>query len=138
MAECDRDVLDVLKSELQFLEGGGYQWCLQKPWRPPLAFIESRTCPRHGNDNATCNGCALRPFVPADALNEKTPCWHIPLNEDGQTVDSLYRRGNEEELNQALKTWLWSTILCVEDERRADRHALRRQAAQRNEVAPQA
>src|SRR5690349_7402906 len=103
MAQRSNDVLDVLKSELQFLDGGGYQWCLQKPWRPPLAFVESRTCPKHAGGTTTCGDCGLSQFVPVGALTEKNPCWHIPLNETGQTVDSLYRWGNEEELNQALK-----------------------------------
>jgi hypothetical protein len=134
MANNQAYILEVLQSELAFLEGGGYQWCLQKPWRPPLVFVESRTCPKHAGTSTSCEQCALAQFVPAESLGEKTPCWHIPLNEAGQTVDSLYRWGTEEEMNQSLKTWLLSTILSIEDERRA----ARRQALKNHAGAPTA
>lgn len=131
MAKYDGDVLEVLKSELQFLESGGYQWCLQKPWRPPLAFIESRTCVKHAAGTTSCNGCALIQFVPPESLQEQSPCWHIPLNEAGQTLDSQYRWGTEEEMEQSLKTWLWTAILSLDDERRAVAIAARRRQGQR-------
>ena len=47
MTKCNPDALEVLKSELQFLERGGYKCCLLRPWRPQLAFIESRTCQKN-------------------------------------------------------------------------------------------
>lgn len=121
MAPYDGDVLEVLKSQLQFLESGGYRWCLQKPWRPPLAFIESRACLKHAANTASCEGCALIQFVPSESLEEKTPCWHIPLNDANQTLDSLYRWGTEDEVEQSLKTWLWTEILSIEDRRRGNR-----------------
>ena len=134
MIQCDGDVLEVLNSELKFLEAGGYKWCLQKPWRPPLAFIESRTCVRSKGKTASCNGCALLQFVPAESLEQKTPCWHIPLNEENQTIDSLYRWGSEDEVEQCLKTWLWTAILSIEDDRRAMVIARRQERLQRSRV----
>ncbi len=128
MAEENRDVLDVLKSELEFLERGGYKCCLVRPWRPQLAFIESRTCKKYrAGWPQSCSGCVLMQFVPPGRRDEKTPCWDIPLDEVGHTVDSFYRWGTEEELEQALRTWLWSTMLWIEDERRADEISRRKQ-----------
>jgi hypothetical protein len=130
MAERNRDVLEVLKSELQFLESGGYECCLLRPWRPQLVFIESRTCMKKGaGAPQSCDGCVLMQFVPSEWHQGKTPCWHIPLNETGQTVDSSYRWGTEEELKQALKTWLWATILSIDEDRRAS-EITRRQGTQ--------
>jgi len=130
MPQYNGDVLEVLKSELQFLESGGYKWCLQKPWRPPLAFIESRICVKRRADTGSCGGCALLQFVPPESLGEKTPCWHIPLNEADQTLDSLYRWGTDDEVEQSLKTWLWTAILSIEDERRAVAIACRQEGRQ--------
>jgi hypothetical protein len=121
MAKCNRDVLEVLKSELRFLESGGYKYYLLRPWKPQLAFIESRTCQKNGIGGLqNCDGCVLMQFVSPEWRKEKAPCWHIPLNEIGQTVDSFYSWGKEENLEHALRTWLCTTILSIEDDRRND------------------
>jgi hypothetical protein len=117
MAKCNPDVLAVLKSELRFLESGGYKYCLLRPWRPQLAFIESRTCQKNrvgGPQN--CDGCVLIQFVSSEWHEEKTPCWHIPLNEKGQTVESFYHWGTEDDLERALRNWLGATILSIEND----------------------
>ena len=119
MAKCNPDVLEVLKSELEFLESGGYKYYLIRPWRPQLAFIESRTCQKNGMGKPQdCDGCVLMQFVSSEWRGEKTPCWYIPLNEIGQTADSFYRWGTEHDLEHALRTWLGATILSIEDDRR--------------------
>ncbi len=41
-------------------------------------------------------------------------------------VDSFYRYGSEEELEHAVRTWLWATILWIEDEGRASEISTRR------------
>jgi len=119
MEKCNPDVLEVLKSELRFLENGGYRHCLLRPWRSQLAFIESRTCQKNRiGGRQDCDGCLLMQFVSSEWHEEKTPCWHIPLNEIGETVDSFYRWGTEDDMEHALRTWLWTTILSIEDDRR--------------------
>jgi hypothetical protein len=122
MPKCNPDALEVLKSELRFLERGGYKCCLLRPWRPQLAFIESRTCQKNAvGGPQNCDGCVLMQFVPSERHGEERPCWHIPLNEIRQTVDSFYRWGTADELEHALRTWLWSTILSIEDDRHNER-----------------
>jgi hypothetical protein len=59
-------------------------------------------------------------FVSSEWHEEKKPCWHIPLNEIGETADSFYRRGMEYDLEHALRTWLGATILSIENDRPND------------------
>ena len=44
MPQDDRDVLEALKFELQFLEKGGYGRSPRDPWRAQLIFEDSPTC----------------------------------------------------------------------------------------------
>jgi hypothetical protein len=53
-------------------------------------------------------------FVPKECHYEAVPCRHIPLNEAGETVDSLYRTGTNEEIERALRQWLLTTIKRLE------------------------
>jgi hypothetical protein len=105
------DVLDVLRLELEFLELGLYR--APTAGCPLLIFQDSPTCPRYGA--ATCPNCALMQFVPAECRSELVPCHHIHLNDACETVDSLYRTGTREELEEALKNWLTATIKSLEE-----------------------
>jgi len=42
------------------------------------------------------------------------PCRFIPLNDKGQTVDSLYRTGTHEEMVETLMDWLRREIKRIE------------------------
>ncbi len=108
-----KDVLGALKSELEFLESGGYKTSERVPWRPQLIFQDSPTCINFHNwgHPRPCSECVLMQFVPAESRAEKIQCRHIRLNEGGQTVDSFYRFGTQEELEHALRIWLWTRIL---------------------------
>jgi hypothetical protein len=119
MASDNRDVLDVLKAELEFLEKGGYAGSPTTPWRPKLIFQDSPTCPNYaGKDEPVCcKECLLMRFVPADSRNEKVPCRHITLNIEGYTIDTFYRLGTQEKLEEAMSAWLHKTIYRLERER---------------------
>jgi hypothetical protein len=108
--EC---TLQVLKNELKFVQNGGYRATLV--WRAPLVFEDSPICRRR-----PCFACpetdfVLMRFVPKACCYEAVPCRHIPLNELGETVDSLYRTGTNEEIEQTLESWLLETIGQLED-----------------------
>jgi len=107
----DEPVLLALKTELEFLEKGRYRELLA--WRPPLIFEDSPICSGGG---AGCPGgdCILKRFVPPEYQELKSPCRYIPLNEKGETVDSLYRTGTQEELETALRDWLVARIKQLE------------------------
>jgi hypothetical protein len=76
MAKDDRDLLDLLKFELKFLEDGGYGRSPHTPWRRPLVFEDSITCPNFGDPAHTqpCSECLLIDFVPAELRDQVSPC----------------------------------------------------------------
>jgi hypothetical protein len=119
MANDNRDILQLLKGELAFLESGGYRQSPRFPWRPQFFFEDSPTCINYGRKEGflPCSECALMQFVPPDCREEKIPCRHIALNAEGYTVDTYYRIGTHEELEAALGSWLRETIRRLEQER---------------------
>ncbi len=116
MPKDERDVLEVLKFELNFLEKGEYGRSPREPWRPQLIFEDSPTCMNYDSkENPTpCSDCLLMQFVPPKRRAEKIPCRHIPLNAKGETVDSFYRWGDQQELEEAVGNWLRTTIKRTE------------------------
>jgi len=101
--------LKVLKDELEFVQKGGYRRsrCV---WRAPLVFEDSPTCRKQRCSACPETDCVLMRFVPEDWLYDSVPCRHIPLNDLGETIDSLYRTGTNEEIEQTLRSWLKETI----------------------------
>jgi len=120
MAKDDRDILQVLKVELGFLEHGDYRRRHSRTaWRAPLVFEDSPTCLNFAEPQRlhNCEDCVLMQLVPAEHRRETYPCRHISLNEDKQTVDSFYRSGTQKELEDGLRKWLLTTIDRLEQER---------------------
>jgi hypothetical protein len=64
-----------------------------------------------------CSDCILMQLVPEDLRSKKNPCRYIPLSENGQTIDSFYRTGTQEELEAAAAQWLRTTIARLEREK---------------------
>ena len=125
MANDDRDILDVLKFELQFLEKGGYGRSPREPWRQPLALEDSPTCMNYDNKThrAPCDECVLMQLVPPDQRGQIIPCRHIPLTDEGETLDYLYRCGTQLEIEAAMKKWLQAVIQRLETERASNSRA---------------
>jgi hypothetical protein len=119
MATDHRHILQVLKTELAFAEKGGYRYTARAPWRPQFIFQDSPTCMNFDSTamRQPCAECILMQFVPAGRHKQKVPCRHIVLNERGETIDSFYRSGTQEELEKALIGWLKGTIRRIETER---------------------
>ncbi|MGE5205705.1 MAG: hypothetical protein ACM3PW_08815 [Chlamydiota bacterium] len=118
MPEDDRDLLEVLKFELSFLEHGGYGRSVRTPWKPTSIFEDSLTCLNFDDPGHThpCRECLLFAFVPETSRNETVPCHHIPLNHKGDTLASLDKGYNQLELEENLKNWLRNTIQRLERE----------------------
>jgi len=122
MQKDERDLLDVLKFELNFLEKGGYGRSPRAAWRPVYIFEDSPTCMNYDckNDPAPCSDCVLMQLVPPELRAGKTPCRQIQLNASGETLDSLYRYGDDHEIEETLRDWLRTTIAQLEVQREAD------------------
>ncbi len=122
MADDTRDILDVLKFELDFLEQGGYGRSVRTPWKPTSIFQDSLSCINFNNPGQPhpCAECLLDKFVPQSAQAEKIPCHHIPLNQNGETVHSLAQQYSQKELEEKLRHWLRANISRIEQERAAE------------------
>lgn len=118
MRRDDRDILHLLKLELAFLEHGGYRRSAAS-WKPTTLFLDSPTCPNFNQPGQPypCHLCQLVQFVPLEVKEHACPCHHIPLNTSGETLDSLFHWGTEEEWEKALRGWLRETIGRIERER---------------------
>jgi hypothetical protein len=119
MSGDKRDILEVLKFELNFLEQGGYGRSVRTPWKPTSIFLDSPSCINF-NDPARplpCSECALTDFVPLKRQEEDIPCHHIPLNAQGETVYTMERQRERADLEDALRNWLRNTIDRIERER---------------------
>jgi hypothetical protein len=121
MAKDDRDILEVLKEELAFVEQGGYGRSVRTPWLPKSAFQDSLTCMNYADPNRThpCNECHLIDFVDSEHFSADVPCHFIALNEAGETIEDLEAKGNQAKLEATLKQWMRSKIKQVEDRRTA-------------------
>ncbi|HZQ21995.1 MAG TPA: hypothetical protein VFA89_04280 [Terriglobales bacterium] len=123
MSEDKRDLLEVLKFELSFLEQGGYGRSVRTPWKPTAIFRDSLSCLNFNEPDRPhpCSECVLTDLVPVHSLEQDVPCHFIPLNKEGETVDSMERQYNQVELEDAVRNWLRSTIKRLEAERAAQK-----------------
>lgn len=119
MSTDTRDLLDVLKSELEFLENGGYRKAEKSSWRAQFIFEDSSACLNFGTsgNRRPCAECILMQFVPGNSASKDIPCRYIPLNEQGETLDSLYRTGTPDEIEALVVRWLRSQIRALEQAR---------------------
>jgi len=116
MYKDERDLLDVLKAELAFLEKGGYGRSPRESWRQPLIFEDSPSCMNYDSkDHAEpCDACVLFQLVPPEFRGKQIPCRHISLNAEGETLDSLYRSSHQFEVEEVFGNWLRRMIAAVE------------------------
>ncbi len=119
MSDDKRDILEALKFELAFLEQGGYGRSVHTPKTPTRIFQDSLSCINFSEPTRPhpCIECFLIDLVPENAQREDVPCHHIPLNANGDTVDTL--RDNQLKIEEALGRWLRATIQRLEQERTA-------------------
>src|SRR5271169_911939 len=123
MTKDKRDLLDVLKAELEFLEKGGYRHTARADWRPQFLFQDSPTCLNFDPTQKPkpCSDCVLMQLVPEDQQHRKIACRYIPLNDRGETIDSFYRYGTRDELEAGLRKWLRATIQRLEKVEHAEK-----------------
>ena len=119
MANDDRDILELLKDELVFIEKGGYGRSGHTTWKPEATFQDSLTCINYGYPYRAhaCNECHLLDFVSPEHHGTEIPCHYIPLNEAGETIEDLERMDNEAALERKVGDWLRNKIREIEEER---------------------
>ncbi len=119
MAKDDRDILEILQEELDFIEKGGYGRSVRTPWLPKSLFQDSLSCLNYGYPYRAhpCNECHLIDFVSADHQSETIPCHFIPLNEAGDTIEDLEANDSQSKLEEAVKAWLRAKISALEWQR---------------------
>jgi len=119
MANDDRDILELLKDEIDFIEKGGYGRSVRTPWKPKSAFQDSLTCVNYADPDHShsCGDCHLIDFVPQEHQQDEIPCHAIPLNWEGATIQDLELEANEAKLERGVKNWLRSRIIKIEVER---------------------
>ena len=112
MSQDNRNPLDVLKAELDFIEKGGYGRSVRTPWQPTSVFQDSPSCLNFGDLERShpCSECMLIDFVPPEARQEDVPCHHIPLNLKGETIDQLEWQEDQRKIESRVESWLRSTI----------------------------
>ena len=119
MAKDDRDVLELLKDELDFIEKGGYGRSVRTPWLQKSTFQDSLTCINYGYPYRAhpCNECHLLDFVSPQHHGAEVPCHFIPLNEAGETIEDLEAEDNQAKLERKVKDWLRARINEIEEGR---------------------
>jgi hypothetical protein len=119
MVKDDRDILEILIDELDFIEKGGYGRSVRTPWHSRSAFQDSLTCINYGYPYRAhpCNDCHLIEFVNPEHHGEEVPCHFIPLNKDGETIEDLELADNQTKLEQEVKNWLRARINEIKEER---------------------
>ena len=123
MSKDERDILELLKSELDFIEQGGYGRSVRTPWKDTSPFRDSLTCVNYALPEKAhpCSECHLIDFVPADKRGEELPCHAIPLNAAGDTVESLELQNNQAKLEMTLKEWMRAKIKEIKSARQAEK-----------------
>ena len=116
MANDDRDILELLKDELDFIGNGGYGRSVRTPWKPKSAFQDSMTCLNYGYPYRAhpCSECHLIDFVSPEHKAAEVPCHFIPLNDAGETIDGLEAEDNEAKLERKVSDWLRARIREIE------------------------
>ena len=119
MDKGNRDILDLLHDELEFIEKGGYGRSVRTPWKPKSIFQDSLTCLNYADPSHAypCESCHLIDFVSPELRETTIPCHHIALNTAGETVEDLELKDNQSKTEEALKHWLREQIKRIQAQR---------------------
>lgn len=117
MSTDNRDLLELLKNELDFIESGGYGRSVRTPWLEKSTFQDSLSCLNYGYPYRAhpCSECHLLDFVKPDDRTKQVPCHFIPLNTDGDTIEDLEQQDNQAKLEREVGDWLRSKIKAIEE-----------------------
>jgi len=119
MDKDNRDILDLLQDELDFIEKGGYGRSVRTPWKSKSIFQDSLTCINFGDPSRShpCDECHLIESVPPELRATSVPCHQIALNDAGDTIEDLELSDNQSKKEETVKYWLREQIKRIQAER---------------------
>ncbi len=112
MVPDQRNILELLQSELAFIEQGGYGRSVRTPWQDKSVFQDSLTCLNNSLPERIhpCSDCHLLEFVSPEKRGSEVPCHSIRLNSRGETIEDLQAKDNQSKLEHEVSGWLRKTI----------------------------
>jgi len=119
MATDKQALIEQLKFEIELMEKGGYYPSVRDPRHTPEIFRESISCLNVGLEEKEhpCASCFLSEFAPPDLrYTAGDLCHMIPLNEKGDTIESLKAAGDPYKLQLIVLNWLKKTVAQLEQE----------------------
>ncbi len=119
MAFDKKEMIEQLKFEIQMIEKGRYYPSVREPRQDPEIFRDSITCLNVGLEEKEhpCSSCFLSEFAPPELRNSQGDiCHKIPLNEKGDTVESLKAEDDPYKLQATVLGWLKKTVAKLEKE----------------------
>jgi hypothetical protein len=120
------ELIRLLEAELDLIESGGYESPAGHPElkRPLFDRSVSMACINHwevpGHEKDCHEDCVLLDSVPLANRGEKMPCHHIPLNDKGDTVNTLEAKAGRERTQEEVKRWLRRKIAQLKRESSSD------------------
>jgi hypothetical protein len=114
-----KEMIQQLKFEIQMIEKGGYYPSVREARHAPEIFRDSITCLNVGLEEKehACSSCFLSEFAPVEVRNSNDDiCHKIPLNEKGDTVESLKAEGDPYKLRATVLGWLKKTVAKLEQD----------------------
>jgi hypothetical protein len=112
-----KEMIEQLKFEIEMIEKGRYFPPVREPHRTPEIFRDTITCLNVGlsEKRYSCSSCFLSEFVPSEFRDcGGTICHKIPLNEKGDTIESLKTEDDPYKLQGAVLGWLRKTVKALE------------------------
>lgn len=112
-----KEMIDKLKFEIEMIEKGRYFPSVREPRRNPEIFRDTITCLNVGLEEKKypCSSCFLSEFVPPEFRDSAgIICHKIPLNEKGDTIESLKADEDPYKLQGAVLAWLKNTVRTLE------------------------
>ena len=114
-----KEMIEQLKFEIHMIEKGGYDVSGRDPSQNAEIFRDSITCLNVGLEEKEhpCSSCFLSEFAPPEVRNSTGDiCHKIPLNEKGDTVESLKGEEDPQKLQATVLNWLKRTIAKLEED----------------------
>jgi hypothetical protein len=119
MGTDKKEMIEQLKFEISMMEKGGYYPSVREARREPEVFRDSITCLNVGLEEKehACTSCFLSEFAPPEVRNSNEDiCHKIPLNEKGDTIESLKAADDPYKLQATVLAWLKKTVAKLEQE----------------------